>query len=393
MRVYLNDLLVNGLGAFMICWRTAVCHGSLSPKREERKMKCRSCFTLFFVSALVMSGLPADAQEQQGCFLSSLHHTGEGMRYWYEAKDGFMAISGVPYDALGCKNCHAQSCDDCHLKKTEAGLAYSTQTARSSETCLKCHAREKATAKYDETNACMGVHAKSNMDCVDCHSKKEIHGDGNAYSSMRQDGAMETACTDCHTKDATEYPALPGTRSHTVHKGKLACNACHVQNSMTCYNCHFGVLAKTKCKPKSFAAKAKDFLLLVKYKGKVTSGTMQSLVGKNNEPFISYVPYFTHSIMREGRKCEQCHATEAVKTLAASKEFTPAVFKDGKLEFYKGIIPVIPELLNWPFLEKKGDAWVQFEPKTKPLVQMALYAEPFTPEDLKNLKVKIEYEE
>ncbi|MDD4273697.1 MAG: hypothetical protein PHG14_08215 [Desulfobacter postgatei] len=356
-------------------------------------MKCKFCFILFFVSLLILFGGPLHAEEQQGCFISSLHHTGEGMRYWYEAKDGFMAISGVPYNSLGCKNCHVQSCDDCHLQKTEEGLVYSTEIARSSDTCLKCHAREEATLKYDEMHECQGVHAASNMGCMDCHSKKEVHGDGKIYSSMRQDGAMDTACTNCHTKDTQDYPVLPDTKSHTVHKGKLACNACHVQNSMTCYNCHFGVLAKTKSRPKSFAMKAKDFLLLVKYKGTVTSGTMQTLVGKNNEPFVSYVPYFTHSIMKEGRKCEQCHGTEAVKTLASSQTFTPAVFKDGKLEFYKGIIPVVPDLLNWPFLEKKGEQWVPFEPKTKPLVQMAVYAEPFTPDDLKKLKVKIKYEE
>jgi hypothetical protein len=362
-------------------------------KGEKEKMKYKFYFTLFFVSILVMFGGAAAAEEQQQCFHSSLHHTGEGMRYWYEAKDGFMAITGMPYDSLGCKNCHVKSCDDCHLKKTEDGCVYSTEQARSKQVCLKCHAREKATIKYDEVMACEGVHAESDMDCMDCHSKREVHGDGKFYTSMRQDGAMDTACTNCHTEDAEEYPALPDTRSHTVHKGKLECNACHVQNSMTCYNCHFGVLAKTKSKPESFTMKVKDFLLLVKFKGKVTSGTMQTLVGKNNEPFVSYVPYFTHSIMREGRKCEQCHATEVVKTLASSQKMIPAVFKDDKLEFYKGIIPVVPELLAWPFLEKKGDQWVSFEPKTEPLVQMALYAEPFTQDDLKKLAVEYKYEE
>lgn len=354
-------------------------------------MKSKFCFLLFFLSLLIMFAGSVDAEEKPECFRSSLHHTGEGMRYWYEGENGFMAITGMPYDTLGCKNCHVKSCDDCHLKKTKDGCVYSTKLARSKEVCLKCHAREKATIKYDEKMACKGVHAESGMVCMDCHSKKEVHGDGKSYVSMRQEGAMDTACTNCHTKDAEDYPAIPDTKSHTVHKGKLACNACHVENSMTCYNCHFGVLAKTKSKPQSFAMKAKEFLLLVKFRGKVTSGTMQTLVGKNNEPYVSYVPYFTHSVMREGRKCEQCHATEAVKTLASSKQMTPAVFKDGKLEFYKGIIPVIPELLNWPFLEKQGDKWVPFEPKTKPLVQMGLYAEPFTPDDLKKLKVKIKY--
>jgi nitrate/TMAO reductase-like tetraheme cytochrome c subunit len=320
------------------------------------------------------------------CYHASLHHTGEGMRHWYNAKDGFSAITGIAYDKLSCKNCHSKSCGDCHRKETEEGVAFSKEIAGESATCLKCHAREKATIKIDEARGTMGTHMQAGMACIDCHSLKEIHGDGSSYKSMRQSGAMDAACTKCHDE-------VPETRSHAVHKDKLACNACHVQNSMTCYNCHFGEFARTKSKPKSFAAKAKDFLLLVKYKGKVTSGTMQTLVGENNEPFVVYVPYFTHSIMKEGRKCNECHATEAANMLAASRAFSPVTFKDGKPDFYSGVIPVYPDLLKWEFLEKKEGIWQPFTPEKKPLVQMGVYAEPFTQDDLKKLKTGQNYEE
>jgi len=356
-------------------------------------MKVKFCSALFIVTLLiVLFSWSVYAEQRLKCFSSSLHYTGEGMRFWYEAKDGFMAITGIPYTKLGCKKCHVKSCDDCHLKKTKEGFIYSTDLAQSSQTCLKCHAREKATIKYDEMIKCLGVHAKASMSCMDCHTKREVHGDGKFYNSMRQSGAMDVACTNCHTKDTVDYPLLPNTKSHTIHKGKLHCNACHVQNAISCYNCHFGVLAKTKSKPKSFAMKIKDFLLLVKYKGKVTSGTIQTLVGHKNEPFIVYVPYFTHSIMSEGRKCEQCHATKAVNILASSKKFSPVTFKNGKLEFYKGVIPLAPDLLNWLFLEKKEGKWVPFQPKVKPLVQMGLYAEPFMQDELKKLQKKQKYE-
>lgn len=332
------------------------------------------------------------AAEDQDCFSGSLHHSGEGMRYWYEAPDGFMAITGTPYKDLGCKGCHVQGCNTCHLDNSGNGMAaYSIEKARSSKTCLRCHAREKATIKYDEMVKCPGVHAKAFMTCMDCHSQQEVHGNGNIYHSMRQPGAMDAACTNCHTTDTDTYPAIPDTRSHKIHKDELACNACHVQNTIACYNCHFGVLAETKSKPKSFATKVKDFLLLVKFRGKVTSGTMQTLVGKNNEPFITYVPYFTHSVMSEGRKCEECHATPATKTLAAAKPFTPATFSNGKLEFYKGVIPLVPGLLDWPFLEKKDGKWVPFEPAQEPLIQLGVYAESFTQAELKKLKRKQTY--
>lgn len=355
-------------------------------------MRVKYACILLCVSCLLMVTLPASAGDNAKCFLSSLHHTGEGMRYWYEAKDGFMSITGVPYKDLGCKSCHVTSCNDCHLQKTEKGMTYSTEKASSSQTCLKCHSREKATIKYDEMMDCKGAHACAYLGCMDCHTAKEVHGDGKQYHSMRDPGAMEAACTDCHTVDTTDYPPLPETKSHTVHKGRLTCNACHVQNTMSCYNCHFGVLAETKSKPKSFAKKIKDFLLLVKYRDKVTSGTMQTLVGKNNEPFITYVPYFTHSVMNQGRKCEACHNTEAVNTLASDEKFTAAVYKDGDLDFYKGIIPLAPDLLNWPFLEKVDGKWVPFEPKQDPVIQLGVYAEPFTRQELKKMAEKQTYE-
>jgi len=361
-------------------------------KERGEMMDAKFNGIIFLISFLVLLAGPVFAKDADKCFSTSLHHTGEGMRYWYEAKDGFMAITGTPYKELGCKSCHVKSCNECHLEKTKDGMVYSLKTARSSQTCLKCHSREKATIKYDEMFDCKGAHACAYMGCVDCHTAEEIHGDGTAYHSMRQPGAMHAACTNCHTVDTMDYPAIPETKSHTVHKGKLACNACHVQNTISCYNCHFGVLAETKSKPDSFAKRIKDFLLLVKYNDTFTSGTMQTLVGRNNEPFITYVPYFTHSIMTQGRKCEQCHDTEAVNVMASIEKFKPVVYKDGELAFYKGVVPLSPDLLEWIFLEKKEDKWVPFEPTQEPLIQLGVYAQPFSRKELKKMAEKQVYE-
>lgn len=351
----------------------------------------------FFIFCLVFPVLTigdiAAAGEQNKCFETSLHHTGEGMRYWYESENGFMSITNTPYSELGCKNCHIQGCNECHLEETGEGLVYSTGKARKSKTCLKCHSREKATIEYDEMMDCPGVHANAFMGCMDCHTKREVHGDGTFYHSIRESGAMDAACEDCHTRNSEDYPPTPDTKSHTVHKNRLDCNACHVQNTISCYNCHFGVLAETKSKPNSFVQKVKDFLLLVKYRGKVTSGTMQTLVGKNNEPFVVYVPYFTHSIMEQGRKCEDCHDTRAGNILASASRFSPVSFKDGKLDFYNGVIPLVPDRLDWLFLEKKEGEWTPFQPDSPPLIQLGLYAEPFTMEELKKMAEPQKYME
>jgi hypothetical protein len=322
-------------------------------KEEIMRIVLLGSLLLAGVCALAVGNTVAgDKPDKEECFATSLHHTTRGMGHWYNAADGFSAVTGVPYKDLGCKGCHVSSCNDCHLEKTENGYAYSTEKARDSNTCLKCHAREKATLGMDKARGIESVHMGS-MECADCHSKREVHGDGTCYDSMRAPGALDTKCTNCHTAEGGDAPALPGTRSHTVHKDQLDCTACHVSNTMTCYNCHFGVLKETGKKSESFAAKAKDFLLLVKYDGKVTSGTLQTLVGPDNYPFVTYVPYFTHSVMAEGRTCEQCHATEAVSLLAQGKRYAPGTVKDGKVVFKTGVIPLAPELLDWPFLEKK----------------------------------------
>ncbi|NDV18195.1 hypothetical protein GO013_02025 [Pseudodesulfovibrio sp. JC047] len=350
------------------------------------------CFLFLAGACLLMTGptLAKDSADTEKCFATSLHHTTRGMEHWYDAKDGFSAVTGVPYKDLGCKNCHVTSCNDCHLVKTEKGYAYSTEKAKKSETCLKCHSREKATLSMDKARGFESVHM-TKMSCSECHSQREVHGDGTCYESMRAPGALDTKCTNCHTQDGGEGPDVPDSKSHKIHTEKLDCTACHVSNTMTCYNCHFGVLKETGKKSESFAAKAKDFLLLVKYDGKVTSGTLQTLVGPDNYPFVTYVPYLTHSIMAEGRTCEQCHATEAVSALAKGEKYAPGIVQDGKLSFKKGVIPLVPDLLDWPFLEKKKGAWVPFTPINKPMVQLGVYAEPFNTDELKKMNTKQTY--
>jgi len=353
---------------------------------------------LLLAGACFLLAAPAGAAEKdrKECFKTSLHYTTRGMAHWYDAKDGFSAVTGVPYAKLGCKKgCHVTSCEDCHLIEDECGcLSYSVDKARESATCLKCHAREKATIGMDKARGTEGVHCGV-LECADCHTAREVHGDGTCYESMRQPGCLEASCTNCHKKEGEggDYTDVPTTMSHRIHKEKLDCTACHVSNTMTCYNCHFGVFKETGKKPLSFTAKAKDFLLLVKYQGKIMSGTLQTLVGFDNYPFVTYVPYFTHSVMAEGRKCEQCHGTEAAKTLAAGKKYAPVEFKDGKLVFKPGVVPLAPKQLDWVYLEKKGDKWQPFEPAQEPMVQLGVYSEPLSAKDLEQMSKKQTYKQ
>ena len=49
------------------------------------------------------------------------------------------------------------------------------------------------------------VHTSRGMDCIDCHTQRDIMGDGNLYSKQHQ--AVEISCQTCHGDDIT-YPML-----------------------------------------------------------------------------------------------------------------------------------------------------------------------------------------
>ena len=55
------------------------------------------------------------------------------------------------------------------------------------------------------------------------------------------------------------------------------------------------------------------------YKGKVTSGIGMSLVYQG-KPFVVYGPYFTHSVVKKGRSCEDCHKNEAVEKMKKGEQ-------------------------------------------------------------------------
>jgi len=56
-----------------------------------------------------------------------------------------------------------------------------------------------------EGNVLTDVHTARGMDCVDCHTQRDIMGDGNLYSKQHQ--AVEVRCETCHGDDDT-YPMI-----------------------------------------------------------------------------------------------------------------------------------------------------------------------------------------
>jgi len=142
------------------------------------------------------------------------------------------------------------------------------------------------------------IHAVAGMDCIDCHTSRDVMGDGYLYRNLYDQ--VETACEDCHgsatrpplyraivrenedpVRESRAYPLqmrlgqqmiltskgrpysnvfhvdgnvlvqvkqtgrllrskiITGTPEHTVvGHGRLSCTACHSRTVVQCYGCH-----------------------------------------------------------------------------------------------------------------------------------------------------------
>jgi hypothetical protein len=322
--------------------------------------------------------------EESSCFyLRSLHYTANGMAHWYSKENGGLELlTGIPYSELGCKNCHAAGCDRCHKTETVEGdckaLGYSTRTASKPDMCLNCHGREKAMIGIDYKAKQEDVHLAQGMVCTDCHSAREMHGDGTEYVSMKQPGAMATRCENCHD-------TLKPTEAHTAHGKKLDCKACHVRHVVSCTNCHFDTLVEKGVRK---AIPVSGWVFLMNFQGKVTSASMQTFVTKGDKTFLMFAPHMSHSIMKEGRGCDVCHASEI------SKEAQRGMLKltwleNGKVSNLKGVIPVVDRVdYRCVYQNFKDGQWLPIENPDKPLRQYVAFGQPLSKEQLEALAKK-----
>jgi hypothetical protein len=338
----------------------------------------------------VLAQVHSSQQDPAKTFPTSLHATREGKRTWYSKDNGgFEKLTNIPIEQLGCLKCHpgtyadgtkvdpatyTPSCKDCH--------AAPGQKVKQ-ETCLKCHRRQGfEIANYPD------VHRAKGMDCMACHTGEDVHGDGTAYKSWLEPGAVKAACEKCHTK-------LPANAAHAVHEKTVHCTSCHSQTVISCYNCHFE--SEVAAGIKRNYGVMRDFALLLKRKGegdKIYSGTLMTL-SYQGKSFVALAPYRAHTITKQGRACTECHASEALKEYKNTGKITLSKWDGQKLVFTKGVIPVPPDwqkALQLDFVDYKGDPK---DPQTDPtkwvflksgadLMQM-LYAEPLTEEQLKKL--------
>jgi len=315
--------------------------------------------------------------KKENCFfLSSLHYTAKGMEYWYDkANGGLEIIAGVPYANLTCKNCHVPGCDRCHKVEKDKKLSYSTEAAKNQAMCLACHAREQAIIGIDRAANQPDVHVVKDMKCMDCHSSREMHGDGTEYVSLKQPGAMDTNCEKCH-------PSVKPTDAHTAHGDKLDCKACHVRHVVSCTNCHFDTQIR---EGKRVAIPVSGWVFLMNYRGKVSSANMQNFVVKGDKTFFMFAPHMSHSVMKVGRKCEDCHGTKIMKEVQSGK-IKLTWLEKGKVMNLKGVIPVVKGVdYQCVYQDRKEGNWVPIQNPSEPIYHYAAFGEPLSKEQLDKL--------
>jgi hypothetical protein len=323
----------------------------------------------------------APAQDQaraaEGNFYEkSLHYTNRGLEYWYLAEHGGLErITGIPFQKLSCSNCHVRTCDACHMKEVDGKPTYSTEVARTEKPCEKCHSMEgQIFARENPSHPSADVHFARGMKCMDCHTAREIHGDGTPYDSMQAPGALDTSCEKCHT-DLSKCP------SNAVHNGRVDCSACHVRDVQSCYNCHFDTKVS---EGKSVSIPMKNMLFLVNHDNKVTLANLHTFIYQN-KTLIVFAPSFSHVIMKRGRQCGECHGTAVVQQIEAGT-YKPVEWQNGELKTAGGVIPVI-DGYNWGFvfLNYNKGQWTPAEKAAAPLLNYSGYCSPITKEQLGKL--------
>jgi len=179
-------------------------------------------------------------------FYNSIHMGGWGQKNMVVTRSGFVSFEQLPDGLKGgykqnCQKCHA-SCGDCHVNRPKAGGGglYKGHDFRRTpdmvDNCIACHTSRGGHAYLGiAAGTVPDIHLTKlgNGHCLSCHSKTELHGNGQVYD-QRYKVPMLPRCDNCHGNLASSNPY------HAVHLGTFNCQTCHSQNYNNCGSCHVG---------------------------------------------------------------------------------------------------------------------------------------------------------
>jgi thiosulfate/3-mercaptopyruvate sulfurtransferase len=183
-------------------------------------------------------------------FESSLHATQEG--YWTAINARSTPEDHPALEEMfgnHCASCHT-TCGDCHVSQPNSvggGLIEGhvfNETPSMSRNCTACHGSRVGSeylGKHEDIKA--DVHFRQGrMNCVDCHTGTEMHGDYTTpegeLPEQRYDGAQLPDCRDCHLAVGAEED---GVQMHQMHSENLSCQTCHSVSYTSCDGCHVAV--------------------------------------------------------------------------------------------------------------------------------------------------------
>jgi hypothetical protein len=126
---------------------------------------------------------------------------------------------------------------------------------------------------------------------------------------------------------------------------------------------------------------------LLNYNGRVTAANMQTFVVPGGKTFMLFAPQFSHSVSRQGKKCEECHATKSVQTVEEGA-INLTWLDNGKVEQTKGVIPVVEGVhYNTVYQDFQNGTWSPIANAQQPKVQFVNFGTPLTKEQLNKLHI------
>jgi hypothetical protein len=162
-----------------------------------------------------------------------------------------------------CESCHA-TCGDCHISQPASvggGLFNGhlfEKTPPMTRSCTACHGSRVGNEYLGKNEEIPGdVHFREGrMNCVDCHSGHEMHGqtancsachEGPETAEMppadhRYSGVQLPSCESCHAPATT---GQDGNAMHQEHGSDLSCQVCHSTTYTSCDGCHVAVSEKS----------------------------------------------------------------------------------------------------------------------------------------------------
>jgi len=358
-----------------------------------------SCALALFFSSLVLLSLSCGKNSPEGPGDStaeireklalSLHGTAAGIEHWYaEANGGLETVTQIPYSELKCDACHIDPdrCELCHSEDV-ASAGPLASPVQSDDDCYGCHGQQYA----EVTNGLPDSHREAGMKCSDCHRPDDVHGDGNQYSSLHDEGAIDADCSSggCHA--SIEQNAFHDTHAGDSPQGPaIDCAACHSTSVVTCYNCHFEYEVAGYGPLSHAQFTGWKFLVQREIGGgqkRITLGNFQT-VTYQGKAFIAIAPFFAHTVAADAiTDCADCHDNDYVQEYDETGKILIAEWNEPQKKIVpnvkgKGIIPVPPDWqtsLRFGFVtyDDSGPEPPRWEPFTPTEIgTQMLFAEP-----------------